>query len=317
MTNVSSATPKIQTKVAVASRTFSRHPVLREEMLTRFSNVTFNDEGLTLSGDALVGFLRGHRGAILALEKLTADVIQQLPDLQVVSKYGVGLDNIDIAALERSGKRLSWTGGVNRRAVAELALVMMMGVLRNVFASVRQMSNREWKNAGGTDLTGKSVGIIGCGFVGSELAKILRAFDCRVLVNDLKDVSALAREFGAEVATKEEIYRECDVVSLHVPYNEHNHRLVGAAQLQAMKPGAVLVNTSRGGVVDEEALFRALESKHLLGAAMDVFAVEPSIESPLLGLPNFFGTPHIGGSSQEAILNMGRAAIDGLARELK
>lgn len=316
MTNASTANPKISASVAVASRTFSRHPILREEMLSRFTNVTFNDDGRALAGDALVDFLKGQTGAILALEKLNADVIGRLPELKVVSKYGVGLDNIDADALKLTGKRLSWTGGVNRRAVAELALVMMMGVLRNVFASTHLMAKREWNNSGGSDLTGKAVGIIGCGFVGSELLKLLRPFECRVLVNDLKDVGATAREFGAELATKEKIYAECDVVSLHIPYTKENHHLIGAAQLKAMKPGSVLVNTSRGGIVDEDALYAALDSAHLGGAAMDVFAIEPCNESPLLGLPNFFGTPHIGGSSREAILNMGRAAIEGLAREL-
>jgi phosphoglycerate dehydrogenase-like enzyme len=307
---------KISSKVAVASRTFSRHPALRAEMLSRFDHVTFNDEGLALSGDGLVQFLGGHSGAILALEKLNSDVIARLPELKVVSKYGVGLDSIDLDALKGSGKKLMWTGGVNRRAVAELTLVFMIGVLRNVLASTRLMANREWKNSGGTDLSGKTVGLIGGGFVGGDVLKLLRAFGCRVLVNDLKDVSALCREFGAETASKTEILKTCDVVSLHIPYTPENHHLIGPAEFALMKPSAVLVNTSRGGIVDEVALYEALKANRLGGAAMDVFATEPSIDSPLLGLTNFFGTPHIGGSSQEAILNMGRAAIEGLANGL-
>ena len=303
-------------KVAVASRTFSRHPVLRAEILRRFEHVTFNDEGVALSGDELVKFLSGHAGAILALEKLNSDVIARLPELKVISKYGVGLDNIDIDALTRSGKKLSWVGGVNRRAVAELALVMMIGVLRNVFASTHLMANREWKNSGGTDLSGKTVGLIGGGFVGGDVLKLLKPFGCRVLVNDVKDVSALCREMGAEAASKNEILKTCDVVSLHIPYTPENHHLIGAAELAMMKTSAVLVNTSRGGIVDEAALYLALKDGRLGGAAMDVFATEPSVDSPLLVLANFFGTPHIGGSSQEAVLNMGRAAIDGLANAL-
>lgn len=307
----------IQEPVAVASRTFSRHPVLRAEMAERFSNVRFNDEGLALKDAELVQFLSGCRGAILALEKLNANCIEQLPDLQVVSKYGVGLDGIDLEALKRSGKTLSWIGGVNRRSVAELALTFMMGLLRNVLTSTRQMSRHEWKNFGGTDLTGKTVGIIGCGYIGSELLELLAPFRCRVLVNDLRDVKSICETHGAEFVSKEQIYRESDVVTLHIPYTKENHHLVGGAELAMMKPSAVLINTSRGGIVDEAALYTALKTGALAGAAMDVFAVEPALESPLLDLDNFAGTPHIGGSSQEAILAMGRAAIAGLAEALK
>ncbi len=307
---------KLPHKVVVASRTFSRHPVLRAEMQARFESVTFNDEGLQLVGDQLVCFLAGHDGAILALEKLNSECIARLPQLKVVSKYGVGLDNIDIEALKSAGKKLAWIGGVNRRSVAELTLAFMLGALRNVLLSTRQMARGEWKNFGGTDLSGKTVGVIGCGFIGSEVLVLLRAFGCRVLVNDLVDVSAKARTWSAELATKEQIYAEADVITLHIPYSKENHHLIGETELAKMKPTAVLINTSRGGIVDEAALLRALTSGKLGGAAMDVFANEPAGDSPLLKLDNFFGTPHVGGSSQEAILNMGRAAIEGLTNAL-
>lgn len=307
----------IQVPVAVASRTFSRHPILRAEMAQKFSNIRFNDEGRSLQGADLIGFLDGQVGAILALERLDSACIEALTSLKVVAKYGVGLDGIDTDALKRTGKTLSWTGGVNRRSVAELTLCFMIGLLRNVLVSSRQMSRREWINMGGTDLSGKTIGIIGCGHIGSELLKLLSPFSCRLLVHDIRDVSGVCQAHGATVVSAEQVLRESDVVTIHIPYNKENHHFIGGHQMSQMKSSAILINTSRGGIVDEAALFSALTSGQLAGAAMDVFTTEPAIDSPLLDLQNFVGTPHIGGSSKEAILAMGRAAIDGLAASIE
>lgn len=306
----------IDRPIAVCSRTFSKHPVLRAELEEKFSNIRFNDYGVSLKGDELVEFLKDRDGAIVALEKLDRAVIEQLPQLKAVAKYGVGLDNLDQAALREKDIQLGWTGGLNRRSVAELALIFMMGLVRNVFTSGEQLKNREWKNKGGADLTGKTIGIIGCGFIGSDLLQILRGFDCELLVNDIVDKSAVCAEFGARPAEKDEIFSQADIVTLHVPYDDSTHHLINADVLKKMKNSAVVVNTARGNVVDEAALLTALKEGQIAAAGLDVFANEPPLESGLLDLPNFWCTPHIGGSSAESILKMGRAAIDNLVKTL-
>ena len=167
-------------RVAVTSRSFSKNPVLREELLQRYSNVTFNDAGASLSGEALHAFLAGHEKAIVALERIDAVLLAELPDLKVVSKYGVGLDNIDTHALRSHGKRLGWRGGVNRRSVSELALGLMIALLHCVPQATTEIRSGLWRQINGRQLTGKTIGIIGCGHVGKDLVLLLQPFSCRI-----------------------------------------------------------------------------------------------------------------------------------------
>ncbi len=302
----------IQAPIAVTSRTFSRHPQLREELALCFANIQFNDEGLALKGDELLRFLSGKEGAIVALEPFPKEVLAGLTEMKCISKFGVGLDNLDRAAMEELNIQLGWTGGVNCRSVSELALSYALGICHNVFHSSRQLADRTWKNSGGEQISKKTVGIIGCGFVGSDTAKLFSAFDCPVLINDIVDKSNFAESIGATLASKEKIYETADIISLHTPLTEETHNMISKKVLATLKPNAIILNTARGNIIDEDALYEALRSNQILGAAMDVFAVEPPFQSKLLELNNFFGTPHIGGSSKEAILNMGRVAIENL-----
>ncbi|KAA3633456.1 MAG: phosphoglycerate dehydrogenase [Proteobacteria bacterium] len=301
-------------RVAVCSRSFSRNDVLREELLARYRYVTFNDEGLKLAGGALVDFLKGHSKAIVGLERIDADVLGALPELRVVSKYGVGLDGIDVEALKQYELRLGWTGGVNRRSVSELALSFAIALLRHVHAANKEVLSGGWRQHIGNQLTGRTVGIIGCGFVGKDLVELLRPFECRILANDIRDYAGFYAEHGVEPASIERLLSEADVVTLHLPLDDSTRNLLSAERLALMKPTAILINTARGGLVDESALKTQLKNGGLLAAAFDVFAVEPPEDSELLELPNFLVTPHIGGSAHEAILAMGRAAIEGLDR---
>ncbi len=302
----------IDAPIAVSSRTFSRHKILKAELSQHFSDIRFNDEGKALKGEELVSFLRGRKGAIIALEPISAAVIENLPELDCISKFGVGLDNLDQEAMKRSNVALGWSGGVNRRSVSELALSFALGMYRNVFQSSRLLANREWLNRGGRQISEKTVGIIGAGFVGEDTARLFKAFNCKILLNDIVDKSKLAAEIGAEIAEKEQIFESPVSISHRTPLTDETENLINKDVLQKMKTSAVLVNTARGNIVHELDLLWALKEKQIAAAAMDVFATEPPLDSELLGLDNFFGTPHIGGSSQEAILNMGRAAIENL-----
>ena len=301
------------TPIAVTSRSFSRHATLRNELQQRYSNVLFNDDGITLAGDNLISFAKGRYKLITALERIDDNILTALPDLEVISKYGVGVDMLDLPAMIKHNVRLGWTGGVNRRSVAELAIAFMISMLRQIPLCNSEIKRGEWINRKGRCLSGRTVGIIGCGHVGKDLAVLLKAFGCHVLAHDIRDFPEFYSRYAIEAVPLEQLLMRSDIVTMHLPLNNSTRNILSAEMLSLMPRSAILINTARGGLVDEQALKTMLIRKQLAAAAFDVFNDEPPSDMVLLKLPEFYCTPHIGGSSEEAILAMGRAAIDGLA----
>lgn len=303
---------KDATPVAVTSRSFSRHPILRSELLSRYENVKFNADGRQLAEEDLVAFLRGHPKAITALEVIDESILSRLPELQVISKVGIGLDMIDLAALDRYGVRLGWAPGTNQRSVSELVIAFAITLLRHVVPGVLEVRSGIWRQSKGRTLSGQTVGIIGLGNVGKDLVRLLRPFGCKVLCYDILESPEFNTEHHVTPVDLETLLRESEVVSVHLPLNDSTRNILSADRLSRMKESAILINTARGHLVDEGALKVMLKTGRLAGAAFDVFATEPPEDRELLALPNFLATPHIGGSTEEAILAMGRAAIVGL-----
>jgi phosphoglycerate dehydrogenase-like enzyme len=304
-------------RIAVTSRSFSRHPILRQELLDAHPNVTFNDGGETLSGDSLIEFLKGHDGVISGLEVFGDTEFDALPDLKVIAKYGVGFDALDIDAMARRGIKLGWTGGVNKRSVSELVIAFAISLLRYIPALNTAVRQDQWSQGGiGSPpsylLSERTVGIIGCGYVGKDLAQLLRAFGCLVLAHDIRDFSEFYAQHGIRAVDLETVLREADIVTLHLPFDDSTKNILNRERLSLLKQDAILINAARGGLVDETALKEALKENRIVAAAFDVFAAEPPEDLELLNLPNFIATPHIGGSTEEAKLAMGRAAIRGL-----
>ncbi len=302
----------ITDKIVVCSRSFSRNEKLRTELESRYKHVTFNDEGLKLQGESLVRFLKGHDKAITALEVLDEKVLSQLSEIKVISKYGVGVDMINMDAMRKYKKRLGWKGGVNRRSVSELVISFAISLLRHVPAAHREVLSGTWQQHLGAQLSGRTVGIIGCGHVGKDLVPLLHAFGCKVIVNDIIDYSQFYTEHSIKAVSLDELLAESDIVTLHLPLDDSTKNILNEDKLGLMKPTSLLINAARGGLIDEVIVKKMLKEKLLAGAAFDVFSVEPPEDNELLQLPNFLVTPHIGGSSLEAILAMGIAAIDGL-----
>jgi len=301
-------------RVAVCSRSFSQNIVLRQELLARYQHVTFNETGTALKGDSLMQFLREHEKAITALEPIDDALLAQLPNLRVISKYGVGLDMIDLEAMKARGKVLGWSPGVNRRSVAELVISLAIALLRELPSATREMSGGVWRPHSGGQLSGRTVGIVGCGAVGKDLVSLLQPFDCRILVNDIRRYTSFYAQYDLTPVELDRLLAESDVITLHVPLDSSTRGLIDGRRLGLMKSSSVLINTARGGLVDEAALKRALMDGRLAAAAFDVFDPEPPVDLDLLSLSNFLATPHIGGSAQEAIMAMGRAAIENLDR---
>jgi phosphoglycerate dehydrogenase-like enzyme len=299
-------------KVAVCSRSFSSNKILRSELLREYEIVKFNDKGEKLLGGSLVKFLRGHNMAIIGLEMINESVLKELPELKVISKYGVGLDMIDLEALRKYNKRLGWTGGVNRRSVSELVISHAVAMLRHVPSLNQEVKDGTWKQHVGGLMSGRIVGIIGCGFIGKDLVQLLQPWGCTILANDILDFPEFYARYSVTPVGLEELLQRSDVITLHVPLDKSTRNILSATRLELVKQTAILINVARGGLVDEAAIKAMLFKKRLAAAAFDVFAVEPPQDQELLALPNFLVTPHIGGSAEEATLAMGRAAINGL-----
>ncbi len=299
-------------KVAVASRSFSKNPVLRSELMARYPNAKFNDAGASLKGEALIAFLAGCDKAVLALETVDDALLARLPELKLVSKFGVGLDSFDLKAMANRGVKLAWTPGTNSRSVAELALMSIIALLRRVPEASADLAAGKWGQPKGSTLTGKTVGLVGLGAVGRDLAALLSPFGVKLLAHEpAPDQAAVARH-AIRLVPLDELLTHADAVSLHLPLLPSTRNTINAARLALMKPSAVMVNTARGGLVDEDALLAALDAGRLAGAALDAFAIEPPTNPRLTSHPKLLATPHIGGSTEEAILGMGRAAIAGL-----
>jgi phosphoglycerate dehydrogenase-like enzyme len=277
-----------------------------------YPDVKFNDEGVSLSGESLINFLAGYEKAIVALETIDKSILSKLPDLAVIGKYGVGLDMIDLRAMHECGVKLGWTGGVNKRSVSELVVSFAIYLLHRVPFANSEVKKGEWYQVKGRQLTGRTFGIVGCGHIGKDLVKLLAPYDCTVLVNDILDYSDFYTENNVTGVSLDTLIRRSDVVSLHLPLNSSTRNIINEDYIKRLKKDSVFINIARGGLIDEDALTRALLAGNISGAALDVFAVEPPIDSNIAHLENVIVTPHIGGSTEEAVYAMGMAALNGL-----
>ena len=238
--------------------------------------------------------------------RVDRDVLAAAPRLRAVGRLGVGLDNIDVAACEAAGVAVYPATGANSLAVAEYVVATAMVLLRGAYLSSGEVAAGQWPRARmsqGREAAGKTLGLVGFGGIGRLTAKLAQGLGMRVLAHDpmLPPDAPAWSEAGVGWRELDPLFGEADVLSLHVPLTESTRGLVDAARLAQMKPDAILVNTARGGVVDETALAAALRSGKLGGAALDVFDDEPlRAGSPLAGAPNLILTPHIGGVTRES-----------------
>ncbi|MBI4408298.1 MAG: phosphoglycerate dehydrogenase [Gemmatimonadetes bacterium] len=239
--------------------------------------------------------------------RITRETLMHGQRLRVIGRAGVGVDNIDVdAATERGVAVLNAPSG-NTTSAAELTLALLLALVRRIPAADRSMKGGDWNRASfrGVELYGKTLGLVGAGRIGGEVARRARAFGMRVVAYDPYLSPERAETLEIELATLEEVLRRADILSLHVPLTESTAGMIGEAELAMMKPGALLVNAARGGVVDEQALCRFLADRRLAGAALDVFDREPlPADHPLRKLDNLVLTPHLGAATEEAQQNV-------------
>jgi len=260
----------------------------------------------------------------LLTDKIDARIIEAGERLKVISNYAVGYDNIDVEVATKRGIYVTNTPGVLTETTADLAWAILMAIARRVVEADKYVRAGRWVHAWGpkmmlgSDVHGKTLGIVGLGRIGSAVARRAKGFNMRVIYYDVFRREDLERELGLEYKPLEELLKEADYVTLHVPLTKETYHLIGERELDLMKPTAYLINTSRGAVIDQKALYKALKERRIAGAALDVFEKEPiDPDDPLLELDNVVLTPHIGSASIETRKKMAMIAAENLVSVLR
>jgi D-3-phosphoglycerate dehydrogenase / 2-oxoglutarate reductase len=299
------------TAVAITPRSFRQTPGEHHDLLAESRlDVRFAHKDRPLDEAELMELVRGCEGLIVGVDPVTERVLEAGP-LRVVVKYGSGTDNIDLGAAERLGVRVSSTPGANARSVAELTIALLFALARHVVAHDRAVRAGSWSRLGAIELAGKRLGVVGYGAVGRDVARLAACLGMDVVAHDPFVESDEVKLVGLD-----DLLAWSDAVSLHVPLDDSTRGMIGAKALGRMRSGALLVNTARGGLVDEDALADALSSGRLGGAALDAFAVEPPSGSRLLGLDNVVLSPHAGAATAEAAQRTALQAVRQLLRDL-
>ncbi len=305
-------------RVLVATRSFGSTSHKPWDVLAEAGcEIIRADMSQKVTEERLIDLLQGVEAAIVGVVPMTAHVIDASPSLKVVSMHGVGYDHVDLQAAKARGVIVANCPGANDQAVADLAIGLMLSAARHIPSADRDLRGGVWGGHVGTELWNKTLGLVGLGRIGRGVAKRALGFDVRVLAFDPYVTPELAGPAGVELATLDRVIAEADFLSLHAVLTEETRGMIGEAQLRQMKPTAYLINTSRGGLVDEEALYQALMERWIAGAALDAFAVEPPAGSPLLTLDNVVVTPHIGAHTSEAIERVGVMAAENVIRTLQ
>ncbi len=262
-----------------------------------------------LSEQELIQIVAGRDAMVVGVEKLTEPVIKAAKKMKIISKHGVGFDNIDLKAASKAGIVVTSAPSANSDAVADLTIGLVVSLARHIPSADSAVKAGSWPRVVGVELYGKVWGIIGLGRIGKRVAKRALGFSMRILANDITRDEAFAKEFGVTYLPLDKVLAESDFISIHVPLDASTRRMIGARELGLMKNKAFLVNISRGDIVDEEALYQALKKKSIGGAALDVFSQEPLGTSPLLALDNVITTPHMGGYTYDALRETGMVCV--------
>ncbi|MEW6261947.1 MAG: hydroxyacid dehydrogenase [Thermodesulfobacteriota bacterium] len=260
-----------------------------------------------------------HGLVVRSATKVTADLLAAAENLKVVGRAGAGVDNIDVAAATARGVVVMNTPGQNSNAAAELTVAMIFALARHLYRACESLKACRWEKKAleGREVMGKTLGVVGYGNIGRIVGELGRGIKMSVLAYDPYLSPEKIEELGAEPVSFDQILVRADFVTVHVPKTKDTTNLFNAETIGRMKDGAYLINCARGGLVEEEALYQALVSGKLAGAALDVFAVEPPGEHKLLALDNFICTPHLGASTFEAQVNVAVAVADQMIRYLR
>ncbi len=276
------------------------------------------ESGLSKSELARPGWLSDAEALLCLLtDSISAGFIDRTPRLKIIANYAVGYNNIDVAACTRRGIAVTNTPGVLTEATADMTITLLLAAAKRIVEGdtfTRKGLFKGWEPMLmlGADFSGKTLGIIGAGRIGQAVAKRASGFDMKILYSDHSRIEELEKMYGAKKVEVRKLLKESDFVTLHVPLDDTTHHLINAGHLAMMKPGAFLINTSRGPVVDEKALLEALKKKTIAGAGLDVYENEPEITPGLTDLPNVVMLPHLASATVETRDKMARMAAENI-----
>ena len=304
-------------KILITPRSFGKHDDAPFRMIEeKGAEIVRNDTGGIMTEEAMKSAIKGAAGVIIGVDPLNQAVMSESPGLRAVAKYGVGTDNIDLEYCKEKGIKVSITTGANSEAVADYTFALMLALARKVMVIDAGCRKRDWTKITTSDVAGKTLGLIGLGAIGMNVVSRAKGFGMRVLAYRRRWDAEYAREAGVEYATVDEICKSCDFISLHTPLTDETRNIIGKRELGLMKPGAFVINTARGGLIDEDALLQALEEGRIGGAGLDVFAKEPPEDDRWFSMDNVIMGSHCGASTTGAAENMSLMSAQNLLRDL-
>ncbi len=279
-------------RILITANAFIEHPEYFAPLAEAGYVIGHQEEG-PLSQERLIEVLPGHVAAIAAVDSYTAEILANAPDLRVISRWGVGIDSVDISAATAHEVIVCNTPGMVSSSVADMTFALILSLARDLRAATQRGANAEWVQVQAADVFGATLGIVGFGSIGQAVAYRARGFDMKVLALDPYPNREKAAELGVELTDLPQILREADYMSLHCNLTDDNYHIIGAAELAAMKPTAFLINTARGKLIDTQALIESLANGEIAGAALDTVEEEPPHpDDPILSAANCLITPH-------------------------
>jgi D-3-phosphoglycerate dehydrogenase len=300
-------------KILITPRSFASSSDKAIKMLTaRGYEIQRNNTDQPYQKEEMLNLIKDIDGMIIGIDELSAEIIERADKLKVISKYGIGLDNIDLPMAIKKKIIVTNTPQANVDAVADLAFGLILSLARRIPEADQKTKSGKWEKIIGKSVWEKTLGIIGLGKIGKQVVKRAQGFQMNILVFDLIKDKKFASRYSIKYVSLEKLLQKSDYITIHIPLNDTTRGMISYKELGKIKKEAFLINTSRGGIVDEQALYKALRNNQLKGAALDVYSNEPPVESPLKELDNVIMTPHIGAYTEEAIENMGMQAAQNL-----
>ena len=288
-------------RLSVCSRSVSNNKYAIKILKKKFKKIILNKTNKILKGKELVNFLKNSDAAIIGLEKIDKYLINQCTKLKFIGKYGVGTNNLDFKELKKKKIKIFLQIGTNKRSVSELTLNFMLLGLRKTFQTIKNVKKGEWPFFAGAELSKKKIGIIGVGNIGKDLINIIKPFNCKIYCNDIKPNKTFLKKYNLKNTSLKKILSESDIVTIHIPYNKTNRYLISKDEISCLQENVIIINTSRGGIINENEMYKFLKKNPMSSAFFDVLENEPPKDNKLINLKNFFATSHIAGTTEESL----------------
>lgn len=306
-------------KLLVTPRAFAKSGKAQIEKLRKAGwDVHVNETGASYTRHEFIKYAKEADGIIIGVDIADKEMLSQCSNLKAIAKYGVGVDNIDMAYAKELGIKVSRTTGSNSLSVAEHAMGLLFALAKNTYSAVQDVKNGNWNKVYGFELQGKTMGIIGFGNIGKKLAQLAQGMNMKVMVYDIFPTDPVyAEENNIIPADFEQLIKESDVISVHMPLTPDTKNILNKHTFSMMKANAIVINAARGGIVNEEDLYEALTSKEIAGAGFDVFTQEPPKNTALLKLDNFILTPHIASKTKEADEKTMQMSVANILKDLE